>query len=262
VPLEAGGDTGWWYGRTERRIRLVRGTHAVDGEVHADPTAEAIRWSICEGELIQAMGRGRGVNRTAETPLAIDILTDVVLPVTVSELIAWDELRPTRRDLMAVRGVVLDNAADMARCFPDLWENHEAARKDGQRSGTNCYYRSFYNSKMSHSSALASYRPEGAGQKLRTARFDLSLIRDPEAWLTRRLGPLAKFSLELPARPVAADAERVADLTRRLRAAMSRGLADREAALDALAARLVAAMPLGRRPSPDLFTVPTMEANQ
>ena len=42
---------------------------------------------------------------------------------------------------MAPRGVVLENAADMARCFPDLWENHEAARKDGQRSGTNCYYR-------------------------------------------------------------------------------------------------------------------------
>ncbi len=96
VPLPASGDTGWWYGTTERRIRLARGTHALDGEQHADPTAEAIRWSICEGELIQAMGRGRGVNRTAETPLAIDILTDVVLPVTVSELIAWGELRPTR----------------------------------------------------------------------------------------------------------------------------------------------------------------------
>ena len=56
------------------------------GEVHADPTAEAIRWSICEAELIQAMGRGRGVNRTAENPLQIDLLTDVVLPVTVDEL--------------------------------------------------------------------------------------------------------------------------------------------------------------------------------
>ena len=71
------------------------------GEVHVDPTAEAIRWSICEAELIQAMGRGRGVNRTAEKPLQIDLLTDVVLPVTVSELIGWRDLRPTRRDLMA-----------------------------------------------------------------------------------------------------------------------------------------------------------------
>ena len=60
-----------------------------------------MRWSICEGELIQAMGRGRGVNRTAATPLEIDLLTDVVLPVTVDALVPWSDLRPTRRDLMA-----------------------------------------------------------------------------------------------------------------------------------------------------------------
>ena len=99
------------------------------GEVHADSTAEAIRWSICEAELIQAMGRGRGVNRTAGKPLQIDLLTDVVLPVTVNELVTWSELRPTRRDLMAARGVVLENAADMAACFPDLWPT--AARAPG-----------------------------------------------------------------------------------------------------------------------------------
>lgn len=54
-------------------------------EAHPDPTAEAIRWSICEAEVIQAIGRG--VNRTTATPLQIDPLTDVVLPVTVDELL-------------------------------------------------------------------------------------------------------------------------------------------------------------------------------
>ena len=63
MPIAAAEGSGWWYGTEERRIRLAGGrTHAVPGEVHADPTAEAIRWSICEAELIQAMGRGRGVN--------------------------------------------------------------------------------------------------------------------------------------------------------------------------------------------------------
>ena len=133
--------------------------------------------------------------------MQIDLLTDVVLPVTVDELVGWRELCPTRRDRMALRGVVLENAADMARCFPDLWENHEAARKDVQRSGTNCYYRIFYNSRMSHSSAVVSYRPEGAGRKLRSAHFrphDHSEIRKLGY---RRLGPLAAFSLDLPACP-------------------------------------------------------------
>ena len=101
MPIAAAEGPGWWYGTEERRIRLAGGrTHAVPGEVHADPTAEAIRWSICEAELIQAMGRGRGVNRTAENPLQIDLLTDVVLPVTVDELIDWHDLcaGPARPD--------------------------------------------------------------------------------------------------------------------------------------------------------------------
>jgi len=261
VPAAAGEGAGWWYGSDERRIRLQGArTHAVPGEVHADPVAEAIRWSICEAELIQAMGRGRGVNRTAGNPLTIDLLTDVVLPVIVSQLVSWPDLRPTRRDLMAARGVVLENAADMAACFPDLWESHEAARKDGQRSGTNGYYRIFYNSEMSHSSALASYRPAGPGHKLRRARFDLELIRDPEAWLTARLGPLAAFSLDLPPRPAASHADRLVDLIRRLHVAMARDSAARSVALAVLDARLTTVAPAGRCPVPDLLPQQPTEA--
>lgn len=163
----------------------------VMGEHHPDPIAEAIRWNICEAELVQALGRGRGVNRTADSPLQVDLLTDIVLPVTADEVIDWADLVPSRTDMMAARGVVLENAADRAKCFPDLWPNYEAARKDGQRTGTNCYYRIFYNSEMSRSSAAVTYRPEGSGQKVRTARFNLKLIPDPAAWLTERLGPLA-----------------------------------------------------------------------
>ena len=239
----------------ERRLRLAGDrTAPLAMEAHADPIAEAVRWSICEGELIQAMGRGRGVNRTAGTVLEIDLLTDVVLPVTVDALAPWAELRPTRRDLMAARGVVLENAADMARCFPDLWENHEAARKDGQRSGTNCYYRTFYNSQMSHSSAEVTYRPAGPGHRARTACVDLVRIPDPEAWLTNRLGPLASFEIRYidgGATDVSgpADAERLDALASRRTASMQALLAARRAALDALAVRLEAAKPAAPRRS-------------
>ena len=177
----------WWYGSAPRRIRLAgRRSHAVQGEVHDDPVAEAIRWSICEGELIQAIGRGRGVNRSAADPLQIDLLTDIVLPVTVNELLDWQDLVPTRRDIMASRGVVLDNAADMARCFPDLWESADAARQDRRRSVTNGYYRSLYNSEMSHSSLLVVYQPEGAGQKPRRAAFDLTHLLQFSNFLSGR----------------------------------------------------------------------------
>ena len=160
APRSEASASDWWYGSAQRRIRLAgRRSHAVQGEVHDDPVAEAIRWSICEGELIQAIGRGRGVNRSAADPLQIDLLTDVVLPVTVDELLDWQDLVPARRDIMASRGVVLDNAADMARCFPDLWESADAARQDRRRSVTNGYYRSLYNSEMSHSWAWWSTSP-------------------------------------------------------------------------------------------------------
>ena len=70
VPVPNPEDAGWWYPMAERRLRLAGDrTAPLAMEAHADPIAEAVRWSICEGELIQAMGRGRGVNRTADTVL-------------------------------------------------------------------------------------------------------------------------------------------------------------------------------------------------
>ncbi len=136
VPLPNPEEAGWWYPMAERRLRLAGDrTVPLTMETHADPIAEAVRWSICEGELIQAIGRGRGVNRSAGTALEIDLLTDVVLPVTADGLVHWSDLKPTRRDLMALSGIVLDNAADMAACFPDLWPTREAAKKDGAEEG-------------------------------------------------------------------------------------------------------------------------------
>ena len=209
VPLRNPEDAGWWYPLSERRIRLASGrTLPLMVETHADPIAEAIRWSICEGELIQAIGRGRGVNRTAETPLEIDLVTDAVLPLIVQEVVTWQQIRPSRHDLMALDGVVLENAADMARCFPDLWPSRDAAKKDSQRRGTNCYYKDLYNSKLSPSSAWVTYQPEGAGQRARTALFDTSIIPDPENWLAKSLGPLARFEVTQSAEQVdAADGE-------------------------------------------------------
>jgi hypothetical protein len=40
-----------------------------------------------------------------------------------------------------------------------------------------------------------TYRPAGAGQKDRTARFDLALIPEPLVWLERQLGPMAHFEM-------------------------------------------------------------------
>jgi|AntAceMinimDraft_11_1070367.scaffolds.fasta_scaffold02944_3 putative DNA primase/helicase len=250
-PMPNPKDAGWWYPMGERRIRLAGDrTAPLAMETHADPIAEAVRWSICEGELIQAMGRGRGVNRTADTGLEIDLLTDVVLPVTVDALVPWSELKPTRRDLMALSGIVLENATDMATCFPELWSSAGAARQDRSRSVTNCYYRNFYNSQMSHSSVEVTYRPAGSGHRARIARVDLARIPDPEAWLTNRLGPLAQCVIAAPLDGQAAQHDRLDALTSRLASSMQAVLAKRRAALDALSARLDAVAPVDLHQSP------------
>ena len=246
-------DAAWWYRSVERRIGLADGAvHATAAEMHEDPLAEAIRWTICEGELIQAIGRGRGVNRTPADPLSIDLLTDVVLPIAVHEVLSWEDIKPTRLDAMAASGVVLENAADMARAFPELWPSHDAARQEKARSVTFGYYRPLYNSEMSHSSAFMTYRPVGAGQKDRTAQFDLIIIPDPRAWLEARLGPLDHFEMiggaASPAQPVASvcliDARaRLTALSTRLDAAIHQRIANDRTRLAALSARLEAAKP-------------------
>lgn len=244
VPAPNPAEAGWWYPMAERRIRLA-GEHTapLSMEHHVDQIAEAVRWSICEGELIQAIGRGRGVNRAADTPLEIDLFTDVVLPVAVDVLVPWSELRPTRRDLMALSGIALENAADMAACFPDLWPSREAAKKDGQRKGTNGYYRDFYNSRMSPSSVEVTYRPEGSGHRTRTARVDLARIPDPEAWLTNRLGSLAQCDIAALRAGQAHGREWIDALGSRLTTSMQSILTARRADLDALSARLEAVNP-------------------
>jgi putative DNA primase/helicase len=105
---------------------------------HPDPIAEALRWRICEAELIQSMGRGRGVNRTAKTPLQIDLLTNVPLPFAIDEAGPFKNFEPTPFDLMAARGLVVpDTGAHgvwpmVAAALPDIFKTDQAARDAGK----------------------------------------------------------------------------------------------------------------------------------
>jgi putative DNA primase/helicase len=108
--------------RINRRIRLADGTATVvQNNYHPDPKAEAIRWAICVAELIQGIGRGRGIRRRADNPLQIDILTNVALPIVVDETARWEQMQPTFAQIMAARGAVPLSYADMAAAYRDLF---------------------------------------------------------------------------------------------------------------------------------------------
>ena len=111
---------------------------ATEGDQHPDPIVEALRWQRCEGELMQALGRVRAINRTAEDPVQIDILTNVALPLTVDEIVSWRAATDGDGgwiETWARHGVVIhDSPADAARFFPDTWANLRAAERDPRPS--------------------------------------------------------------------------------------------------------------------------------
>jgi putative DNA primase/helicase len=185
APLGANGFS--WYPRTQRGIRLRDGRGIkTTGDQHPDAFVESIRWLVHEGELMQALGRARGINRTSATPLDIDLLFDTCLPITVDEVVRWRT--PSTSVEMVRAGVVLTSRADMMRAWPQTWSNDTAARRalEELRKEPNL---------AALRQIIASWQPvtyqlAGPKMKQRVAYFDLIHIPDPKKWLTKHLGSL------------------------------------------------------------------------
>jgi hypothetical protein len=97
---------------------------------HPDSLVEAVRFAICEGELLQALGRGRGVRRTVESPLEVLILTSVPLPIPVDAMIGLRELSDSAGplDLLAATGVVPLDHAGISMALPNWFSSAAKVR--------------------------------------------------------------------------------------------------------------------------------------
>ena len=84
-------------------------------DCHPDEFTEYIRWLICEGELLQGLGRMRAVNRDADTPVDIDI-SNVVLPIDVDEAMQWRT--PSELIETAMEGHMPTAPVDMMKLRP------------------------------------------------------------------------------------------------------------------------------------------------
>ena len=155
-----------------------------------------MRWAVCEAELIQAIGRGRGVNRGPGNPLLIDILTNVVLPIAVDEITTWAAIQPSAEDVMRARGAVPGTYADTAACYPDLFSSAEAARQRGGRNpgilSIGIPYRRF-----TRVFSQALYRRHGNRGPAARLLYDPARI-DPATWLAERLGDVTILSTGAP----------------------------------------------------------------
>lgn len=98
------------------------------GTTHDDPRGQMMLSLIRDAEVIQAIGRLRGVNR--EHPAEVTLISDACVLHPVEPV----QLRPAIRAAgiawpMLVRGVAFLSPAQAARAYPDLYASKQAAAK-------------------------------------------------------------------------------------------------------------------------------------
>jgi putative DNA primase/helicase len=196
-----------WYEKADAAYEMADGSfRPTETDRHPHPTAEAIRWHIAEGELIQIIGRARGVNRTAANPVDVLVLTSTPLPIPVERLITASDIDPSPADvMMAAGGVSFENPADASTSYQQIWATRNAAKKAMEKhregilgSNRNKEYLITVrpqDRREGPSHVRVDYQLPGHGKRPSTAWVDLNIVSDPEAWLTERLGPLANFAL-------------------------------------------------------------------
>jgi hypothetical protein len=120
-----------WFKSVPRRIRMKGGSSGIEIErcdFHPDPMCEAVRLLLCEGEMIQALGRARAINRdTPEKALKVGILANVVLDLTVDRVQRW-EAPSELVEPLALDGLVPNSPWDMTAAWPHIWKTVESAR--------------------------------------------------------------------------------------------------------------------------------------
>jgi hypothetical protein len=128
-PIPAGMNGFAWYVQPSRGIRVLDqeiGFHTL-GDYHPEPMSEAVRWTYTDAELINALGRLRAINRTAEFPCQIRLLFDTCLPVSVNKVTRWQE--PSRLvEELAFNGLVAEDVDTLRKLYPERYKTRKAAR--------------------------------------------------------------------------------------------------------------------------------------
>lgn len=179
------------YAQVRRGIRMQGGSvRTVSMTAHDDPLAESLRAAICDDELIQAIGRGRAVNRTTANPLEVQVLSDVALPLVHDSLAPWEMVAPDVLQQMLLAGIAVNSPADAVALHPDLFAGEEQAKKAFQRSVFKGQI-PIKNTYRDLSLKSAAYRRPGRGRGWQTAYWLEGDDKAAHGTLTRCLGALA-----------------------------------------------------------------------
>ena len=191
------GAAGGWYKVEMATVRAKDGsTVTLTRERHLDGLPDAIRASICEDQLIQAMGRGRGVNRTSDTPLDVEIWGDCEPPVEVDSFRQYQRMTKDAEAMAA--GVWTESASDLSKLWQELG-SEEAIKAERKRTGSDS--NSIYYWKVTLSSdgdfpahlRRGEYQRQATGAKSKKVVWDDRAHRDVLAFLSEKVGPIRKF---------------------------------------------------------------------
>jgi hypothetical protein len=113
---------------TKRAALLTSGAAvAIECLAYDNPDLDVVHRGIYEGSIVQAVGRMRPMNRTADNPAIGYVFANVALPFPVTSVRRWSDIKPSRIIRMIANGRVWLNASHMALFRPDLFKSAKAA---------------------------------------------------------------------------------------------------------------------------------------
>jgi len=159
---------------------------------HMDPDAELLRAAICDDEVIQAIGRGRGVNRTNQNPLEVQVLADVALPLIHDRVVAWGSLVPDAFQKMLLAGVAVDSPTDAAALHPGIFGSANEAKLAFARTGFKGQY-PIGTTYREMTLKSAAYLRGGRGRSWQRAWWICACGVDPRAILEGAIGSSVRW---------------------------------------------------------------------
>lgn len=181
------------YAARDIAVALENGrSSAIRAIRHKDPDAETLRAAICDDEVMQSLGRGRGVNRTANNPLEVHVLADVVLRIEHDRVQAWASVCPDILQRMLLAGLAVDSPADAALLHPSMFETVVVADHVFRRAGSNRHF-PIYIPYRETAVKSASYRLRGRGKGWQRAWWISGTSAGARARLEAATGSVAEW---------------------------------------------------------------------
>jgi hypothetical protein len=210
--------------KQQRPIRFKDGTERLlHCKGYDNDDANMLARAIAEGGVLQALGRSRAVNRTAQNPVeAFVVLDDLTLPIPVDTVVHVSDVEPNEIDEMIARGLVPEWPADAALLYPDLFKTRKTAEHKYRRDGRvpaafvatsysglgansagprrvapqNAINNSSY-SGLGANSTLCRFKTagRGGGARVRRAMLSAEVMPEARARLESALGELALFEI-------------------------------------------------------------------